>query len=188
MAIVEPVSTRTLLRQQCHLITYDRQSARVGIASQPLFKMMQSRMPNVEAAFRRYAQQPVTVTLEINTPPASASSETQPVPAPPPPPQSSPPPMPIAEEPPPVEQAPYMPSPLSVSPPPEVSPPPQWQPDDDVTRAAKSFAEMFNGQIIDPDDDETTASTPIATESGLQLDPLSEPSSELDEDDDDVPF
>ena len=31
--------------------------------------------------------------------------------------------------------------------------PQRWQQEDDVTRAAKSFAQMFNGQIVDLDDD-----------------------------------
>jgi DNA polymerase-3 subunit gamma/tau len=64
--------------------------------------------------------------------------------------------------------------------PPEPHAAPDWQSEDEVSRAAKSLAQMFNGQIVSAAEE---APTPGAA--ALQA---SEPTIEAGDPDDDVPF
>ncbi|MEM1292503.1 MAG: DNA polymerase III subunit gamma/tau [Cyanobacteria bacterium P01_H01_bin.162] len=163
IAHLQPMGTRALLQQQGHLIHYDGRVARIGIKSKPLFKMAQGRVANIEAAFEQLFSQPVKVTLEVaDAPPDSPSSGAG----------SGPSPAPLslgggaAATPAPYQPpaAPYRPATSSAaSPPPAASPPAasptatpaaDWQPSTDLDRAVKSFAEFFNGQIVNLDDDE----------------------------------
>jgi DNA polymerase-3 subunit gamma/tau len=164
------MGTRALLQQQGHLINYDGKAARVGIRSDKLLKMAQSKLPNIEAAFQQLLNQPVKVSLEVaGAPPAEI-----------PPPTTAPPPPPAQRDRPSV--APPTPSPTAApdsttaaAPDPPASPAPphaitrpdtpvahQWQSASDVDRAVKSFAEFFNGQIVDlsDDDEESAAADP----------------------------
>ncbi|MEL6400232.1 MAG: DNA polymerase III subunit gamma/tau [Cyanobacteria bacterium J06626_4] len=158
IANLQPMGTRALLQQQGHLIHYDGRVARIGIKSKPLFKMAQGRVANIEAAFEQLFSQPVKVTLEVaDAPPDSPSSGAG----------SGPSPAPLslgggaAATPTPYQPpaTPYRPATSSAaSPPPAASPTAtpaaDWQPSTDLDRAVKSFAEFFNGQIVNLDDDE----------------------------------
>ncbi|KGF71594.1 hypothetical protein DO97_17235 [Neosynechococcus sphagnicola sy1] len=173
---VQPYSTQVLVRQQCRLLAFRSQDARVAVSSQPLLKITQGKLPNLEAAFEKVFQRKVKVTLEV------ASSPEQPLtPAPLPidngqyqnrapvnemplPPLVAPPPptlashslpMAAAAPPPKIGEAatpPSTPEPQDS----EVPPTPTaglsqsftWQPEDEVTRAAKSLADFFRGQIV----------------------------------------
>lgn len=78
-SITSPM-TQALLRQQCHLINLEHNSAVVGISSPPLLKMNQGKIPQIEAGFAQVCQRKIRVTLEVATskaPKPSATSTTQ---------------------------------------------------------------------------------------------------------------
>ncbi|MBW4656467.1 MAG: DNA polymerase III subunit gamma/tau [Kaiparowitsia implicata GSE-PSE-MK54-09C] len=218
LAQVKPFSTQTMLRQQCRLLDFKATEARIGVNSQPLFKMAKDRLPNIEAAFKELTGTTVRVSLEV----AIAPSEAAPAPASAPAstpvsaPASTPAPSPVSsapaiapsttEAPAPAADSPSAPAaaptaassealrpvssprpegsptpvPTPSAPPPtEASPTPGWIEEDEVLRAAKSFADMFNGQIVNFDDSSTA------------IEPLDAPATDLnldDDDDNDLPF
>ena len=65
MSLTQPFSTQLMLRQQCRLLGFDGNEARVATTSQPLFQMASDRLPNMEAAFTEFYGHPVKVSLEI---------------------------------------------------------------------------------------------------------------------------
>jgi DNA polymerase III subunit gamma/tau len=210
LALMQPFSTQIMLRQQCHLIAFNGQEARIGVNSQPLFKMAKDRVANIEAAFQQYTNQVIRVTLEVaaptaqpeaiapstpNAPPTPAKEQPSTYSAPPPPPPSEhgaatngvavngapkngavgrspmPPPQPSA----------------SKATDPAAAPQVPWQDDDEVKKAAKLFAQMFNGQIVSLDGEtepiqESLSEEPLVRQGAGSLDATD------DEDDDDVPF
>ena len=231
LALVQPFSTQMMLRQQCRLLAFSGNEARIGTTSQPLFKMAKDRLPNIEVAFTKLCNQPIRVSLEVvavdaSTPVTTVSPETpamrspapprspQSTPAPPASPPAAPPPAPGQESSSRSAPSPVSPSqPLTPPQPPSVAasdeslPPPVWNREDDVLRAAKSFAQMFSGQLVTLDDDLPTGDGIDAEDlleelTPAELSPLIAPSTvaaidgaamdivpELDDDDDDdVPF
>ncbi|MGG6296703.1 DNA polymerase III subunit gamma/tau [Leptolyngbya sp. AN02str] len=215
LSLVQPFSTQTMLRQQCRLLAFNGKEARIGTMSQPLFKMVRDRMPNIETAFKTLCQQPVQVSLEV----VSVAEATEAAVTPRPQPQATqahsaiaPSPEPVAH---PVSHAangaasapvatPALPEPIpeSVSTTAATAPPParpmptmqpptpsaiadpiapspiSWVEEDEVLKAAKSFAEMFNGQIVNLDGggDDLSSAT------------LASDVDDVDDDDDDIPF
>jgi len=194
LGLLQPPGTRELFKQQGRLLALEPEMARVGITSQPLFKMAQMRVANLEAAFAQLEEHPVKVSLEVVA--ALATSPT----ASSPPKSSSPPagqpqafpnssngtvseastaykPEPPTPKPSPVSQ----PQAQTYSLPQEPSlpdTPAQWPAEDAVSRAAKSFAQMFNGQIVSGAEPEPHPSETVI----LDLEP------EAGDPDDDVPF
>jgi DNA polymerase-3 subunit gamma/tau len=163
---IQPPSTQALLRQHAWLVTFKGREAKVGIKTQPLFKMAQERLPNIEAAFEAVLGNTVRIKLDVvpfpdakaqpspSSPAAQPPSSTQQPPAQPAPPIQQPRPAvnptpPAAHTPPPPE--PDYPWPEPPDPPNGVAPPaaPQWQEEDNLTRATRSFAQFFNGVIVD---------------------------------------
>jgi DNA polymerase-3 subunit gamma/tau len=71
---LHPPGTQALLRQQAHLLAFKGREARVGIKSQPLFKMAQERLPNIEAAFQAVFNHAVKVKLEVAAFPADPAT------------------------------------------------------------------------------------------------------------------
>lgn len=154
IAVLEPLGTRALMQQQGSLLFLDQAVARVGINSRPLFKMAQGRVDNIATAFEKVLGRKVQVSLEVlpdPKPEALVAVLDQPAPSSPPAqePVSAPPspPPPVASLPSPVAEAPAlppnpvggqagMPAPLS-----------------DLERAVKTFAQFFNGQVVDPDEE-----------------------------------
>ena len=65
LGCLQPPTTQALLRQQCHLISFDGASAIVGISSATLQKLNQGKVPNIEAAFAKVVQHKVKVQLEV---------------------------------------------------------------------------------------------------------------------------
>jgi DNA polymerase-3 subunit gamma/tau len=200
LTLVQPISTQVMLRQQCLLLGFDQQQAKIGARSQQLFKMAQQRLPNVEAAFAQLCDRPIRVSLEVvtSTPPAPPS----PAPAPAATAAAVPSRTPKAVV---RETAPASPSSFSgdrtaapaakSTPPPAdypaesaISPAPvlptTWEAEDEVSRSAKALAQFFNGQVVSLEADEQPLS---ATDlSRLQTDMDLE---EADGDPDhDVPF
>ena len=213
LSLVQPYSTQTLLRQQCHLIALQGNEARITVNSQPLFKIAKDRLPNVEVAFQQFFDRPIRVSLEVaasqdGSSPAPAGAPvanpsgnpsvpaSAPTPSPypaatavtaPPAPSAFPAPVP-APVPPPAAAASRAESGASFGaasqPPDPATPAPAWQGDDELITAAKSLAQMFNGQIVDLD--QPLDSGAGADQLAIAADALSEPDKR--EIDDDVPF
>ncbi|MEN9566524.1 MAG: polymerase subunit gamma/tau [Cyanobacteriota bacterium] len=68
VSCLQPPTTQALLKQQCHLVSFDGSSAIVGVSSAKLQKMTQQKIPNIEAAFAQVCQQKVRVQLEVANP------------------------------------------------------------------------------------------------------------------------
>lgn len=168
---VQPFSTQVLMRQQCRLIAFDGKEAAIGVSSEKLIKMAQSKLSNMEAAFVKVFNVPIRISLQVvaiplvptSKPPTSMSRQI-------------PPPTPRANQP---ETGTYHPitdaSSPSTTPSPanSILPAPvesatsidgdtvadsttpnlYWQADDEVTRAAKKLAEFFNGKVVGAEDD-----------------------------------
>jgi len=87
LPLVKPLPTQLLLRQQCRLLGFDGNEARVVTTSQPLFKIVSDRLPNIEAAFTEFYGHPVTVSLAIvpagELPPVVMAPSQTPTPPPP---------------------------------------------------------------------------------------------------------
>jgi len=192
LGLIHPPGTRELFKQQGRLLALEPDMARVGITSQPLFKMAQMRVANLEAAFAQLQEHPVKVSLEVVAALATSPAVSSPME------RSSSPPAgkaqafsngsngtvseaSIAYKPEPPTPKPSPVSQPQASSPPQDSPadaPAQWQAEDAVSRAAKSFAQMFNGQIVSGTDPEPSPSDVVI----LDLEP------EVGDPDDDVPF
>lgn len=192
LGLVQPYSTQIMLRQQCQLLGFNGQEARIGARSQKLFNMAKERLPNVEAAFTQFCQHPVRVSLEVmlagesSAPSAapnshsnrdSGSSRPQRHPSPESPsPARSPVPQP-PEPPPAIEPAPLNHQPSSSPPETTDSLPPTagfWQ-DDPVTQAAKQLAEFFAGRVVDIEDGLEAGSTFTGDALTLEPDPEDTP-------------
>ena len=63
-----PPAPQALLKQHCNLLAFDGKAARISVRSQPLFKLAQSKLPNVETAFQSAFERKVRVTLEVAKP------------------------------------------------------------------------------------------------------------------------
>lgn len=196
---INPYSTQVMVKQQCHLLGFDGHTARLGVSSQPLFKMAQGKLPNIEAAFQKVFSRKVHILLEVG----AGAPPSGPVASVPPPPKPSPDPLPPPKLPP--TPATPLPPPTSPPPPtiagdrPEPLPPPSsftpeaspnhpmeaWE-TDEVDRAARNLATFFAGTVIDGDN-----GTVQDTASNTNLKP-SWDGSTLDipdgAEDDDVPF
>ncbi len=179
---IQPFSTQSLLRQQAHLLGLKGREAKVGIKAAPLLKMAQERLPNIEAAFLEVLNHPVRVRLEV-----AASS----APVPPAQPAIN------ATEPPKLRSqsgfsntstSPVLPEPPSSNPASNsvAAPTPYWQEADEVTKAARSLAQFFNGVVVDPEAREVAVSSPDP-QSELIADPAA-PDLDEKESEEDLPF
>ncbi len=195
LKLVEPISTQAMLRQQCSLGSFNGTEAVILTNSPQLFRMAKERMPNIEAAFQRYFQRPITLKLDVADKAATQSGSVPPPPKPTaepprysPPAPPAPPPAPL-----PAQQQPEPPAaqPAPTEPVPEI---PNWEPDDDVTRAAKCLAETFNGQLVDTNLDSIPNDPPPAqpqeaiADEGSSPEPSKADSSLASEQDDEIPF
>ncbi|WP_019508685.1 DNA polymerase III subunit gamma/tau [Pleurocapsa sp. PCC 7319] len=68
VSCLHPPTTQALLKQQCHLVTFDGSSAIVGISSSKLQKLHQGKVANIEAAFAQVCQHKIKVQLEVANP------------------------------------------------------------------------------------------------------------------------
>ncbi|BAZ43150.1 DNA polymerase III subunit gamma/tau [Chondrocystis sp. NIES-4102] len=62
---IQPPTTQALLKQQCHLVSFDGFSAIVGISTDRLQKLHQGKVSNIEAAFFQVCQRKIRVQLEV---------------------------------------------------------------------------------------------------------------------------
>jgi hypothetical protein len=53
------------LKQQCTLIEFDGENARIGISSENLLKLVQGKLTNLQAACTTTIQRQIIVTLEV---------------------------------------------------------------------------------------------------------------------------
>lgn len=88
---LQPPATQALLRQHSHLLSFDGSVAVIGISSQPLLKLAQGKLPNIEAAFEAVFQSKVRVIIQTKATKSSgvaaAKDVTSPSPEPKPLPQ-----------------------------------------------------------------------------------------------------
>jgi len=209
MAAIPRPGTQALLQQWGCLVSFNGSAARVGIRSQPLMRMAQSKLSDIENAFEQIFGKAVGITLEVSTAhPESAESSLDAAAAAPPsshlepspyPETSAPthPPTPAPQEPAPVTPPATAPASsaatISSDSEPRFEPPPfSWKDKDEVTKAAESLAQMFNGAIVSLDeDDEVEVEDETSSDSSavsLPQPPSSPPPPLEDDDDDDVPF
>jgi DNA polymerase-3 subunit gamma/tau len=208
LALVQPPSTQMMMRQQCHLIDFNGDRARIGTKTENLFNMAKARLSSIEVAFSKRLGKPIKVSLEIAAmtvtptatiattivapqPASDLSSDTASGQA------IAPPPIPPAQThsppaPPPVSNPSEAIEPPAASEPPIVSEPPAaYQQEDEVTRAARNFAQMFNGQLVNEDTDVDEENIDlISGRDSTSLGPTDIEATDVasTEDEDDVPF
>ncbi|MEW6492947.1 MAG: DNA polymerase III subunit gamma/tau [Cyanobacteriota bacterium] len=64
LSALQPFATQALLRQHCHLVSFEGSIANVVISSKPLMKLAQEKLPNIEAAFEAVYNSKVKVRLQ----------------------------------------------------------------------------------------------------------------------------
>jgi DNA polymerase-3 subunit gamma/tau len=186
-----PYSSQVMVRQQCRLKGFDGQQARIAVSTQPLLKMAQTKLPNIEAAFEAVFSRKIHIALEVSpgaaiadTPPLALPPKPPPQPpeqapeptasppktsAPPQPPEYSPPelpPVPAPQAPPPQTQRELPTSEPETAAPPHPLPPDNgWEMEDEATQAAKKLAEFFAGKVVDLSDDASSDAPPHAAKS-----------------------
>lgn len=64
LSVLQPFATQALLRQHCHLLSFEGSIANVGVSSLPLLELAQKKLPNIEAAFEAVYKSKVRVTLQ----------------------------------------------------------------------------------------------------------------------------
>ncbi|MBD3881447.1 DNA polymerase III subunit gamma/tau [Phormidium tenue FACHB-886] len=204
--------THALFRQQGCLLAFDGAQARVGISSQPLFGMAKQQLPSVEAAFEQLYGHKIRVSIEVtNLPSPAATAEAD---AAPPPQAGTVAAMPnasnaskdrpIVKEPNaphsprtgaesssaqadrPAYAAPSNPPPLTALPSPSNVSLPVVE-EDLVSRAAKSVAQMFNGQIIDLEE-ETPIDPALPSLNTSPTDHVAQLEGDSEDSEEDVPF
>ncbi|MBE9065110.1 DNA polymerase III subunit gamma/tau [Leptolyngbya cf. ectocarpi LEGE 11479] len=165
-----PMGTAVLMRQHGQLLACDGVEADVGITNDKLMQMAQNRLSNVEAAFEQVFGHKLRVAMVVApgtgvAEPAAALATPVPrssVPAPPvvpvsPVPASAGQPVSPPKQPsqPSHDASPASPAPTTAVTAHPVDPPSvaEWQTESDLERSVKSFAQFFNGQIVNLDDE-----------------------------------
>lgn len=202
---LHPPGTQALLRQQGRLLSFNGQKAQISISSQPLFKMAQARLPNVEAAFEKAFNCQVQASLAVVASPGeiapTTTSDSRPqntannsnLPAKPGLPSA-----PTSNQQP---ENTHPQAPISISSAVETgvkqenqsseavtpsqtgamkSPFPSWQ-EDEVLRAAKSLAQFFNGEVVNQEKGGTKAPELIPDNGADKPYDLAQPLSNLKE-------
>jgi DNA polymerase-3 subunit gamma/tau len=185
IANLTPYGTQALMKQQGELLCFDGVEAQVGIRSQKLMRMAQDRLPNIEAAFEKVFGHSIRVSLEVSgsedltvedSPSSSNLSSSNPPPAATKTPPSTPPPIQRNGS---TPTAAANSSPVGGSSDVDASSANllpllpiedtegtglaqmtgrsgNWEIESEFERNVKSFAQFFNGQIINLDDDEAS--------------------------------
>lgn len=155
--------SRALLKEHAQLTTFKGREAKIGIRNKNLAKIAQSKLPDVEEAFQKVFNRKVSVSLHIlatsavktpvpsripSEPELSPSAERKVIP-PPPVERSISSSHPLAAPPPSLATAPVFPEDRTSF---EASPPsialPDWKTLDELTQASRSFAQFFNGAVV----------------------------------------
>ena len=182
VAQLRPMGTQLLMRQHGQLMACDGVEARVGITNDKLMRMAQDRLSNVETAFEKVFGHQIRVTMAVVTVEQvveSASPSAAPA-APPPRPVPK-----VAAKPTDVkpDQIPIVEPSSDHSQGTQATPAAapavgDWQSEGDLERSVKSFAQFFNGQIVNLDEDVTESAQSSSAQSST---PSTEPGP-------DVPF
>jgi len=81
LEVMEPPTTRTLLRQHGSLFSRSESSAYLSISSEQLLKMARLRLTNIESAFEAVFQRRIKVHLQVGSATAAMAAEVSPSPA-----------------------------------------------------------------------------------------------------------
>ncbi len=194
LSYVDIPSTKGIVSANCHLLAVSGNEVIVGVRGESMVKMIQRTVPLLGRASARALKRAVKVTLQVSEVGASNSawSMEQPTPLASRPIESSPQP-PEVPAPAIVLQASESSEPTPLAQPeaaenPDLAQARGWE-DDEVTKAAKSLAYAFNGDVVNLDDE---LDVPIDSESIAIIPPVAEtfePEEEPEEDDEeDVDF
>ena len=192
LSYVDIPSTKGIVSANCHLLAVSGNDVTVGVRGESMVKMVQRMVPQIGKASAKALKRAVKVTLQVSEVGVSNSawSMEQPAPSASRSVESSRPPL--------AETAAIVPP----SPPTELTPPAQQEavspPDlaqargwdeDEVTKAAKSLAYAFNGDVVNLDDD-LDESIEMATIAIIPMaaDTLEPEEPEDDDDEDEVDF
>ncbi|MEB3189390.1 MAG: hypothetical protein VKL42_03495 [Snowella sp.] len=200
--------SQALIRSHATLLSLEGNIAHIGIRTEPLLKLAQGKITELEAAFEKICGRRIRVKFSISGNPAPISPSPPVSPSPRPPLSSSPPPI---SPPPPVSPSPPL------SPPPITHqnnngaiakelpiPVPSQNSEGDVAKAAADLAKVFKGEIVtlsSPDEEKTIPLKPTdanhlpptlspSPSGGISPKPLIQgrPPIEENEDEDDLPF
>jgi DNA polymerase-3 subunit gamma/tau len=140
-----PTFTQGLLRTHGSLISLEKEQAQVGIKTEPLLKMVQNKIPELEAAFAAVCGYPVRVKLLGMLDSTTAMDASPPIAK-----TAPPPPLAVAPStPPPVAPAMATPSPLR-----EVTLANGAEPSKDIHQAIEQLVKNFAGEMIPPEKNE----------------------------------
>ena len=174
VAQLTPMGTQVLMRQHGQLIACDGVDAQVGITNDKLMRMAQDRLRNVETAFEKVFGHKIRVAMVVakadkppeltTSPPSAPSPSARPVTIPSP----TPPPAPVQQtQPAPAESSSSTDRPSDPTEQTAVSangqPNSDWKVESDLERSVKSFAQFFNGQIVNLDDEPAPSKPSKAT-------------------------
>jgi DNA polymerase-3 subunit gamma/tau len=81
LEVMEPPTTRTLLRQHGSLFSRSESSAYLSISSEQLLKMARLRLTNIESAFEAVFQRRIKVHLQVGSGTPAMAAEVSPSPA-----------------------------------------------------------------------------------------------------------
>ena len=81
LEVMEPPTTRTLLRQHGSLFNMEESSAYLSISSEQLLKMARLRLTNIESAFEAVFRRRIKVHLQVGSATAAMAAEVSPSPA-----------------------------------------------------------------------------------------------------------
>ncbi|GBF54983.1 DNA polymerase III subunits gamma and tau [Microcystis sp. 0824] len=81
LEVMEPPTTRTLLRQHGSLFSMEESSAYLSISSEQLLKMARLRLTNIESAFEAVFQRRIKVHLQVGSATAAMAAEVSQSPA-----------------------------------------------------------------------------------------------------------
>ena len=157
VSCLHPPTTQALLKQQCHLVSFDGVSAIVGISSVKLQKLNQGKVPNIEAAFAQVCQRKVKVQLEVANAQESLAKTAATA-------------KPVATAPP--------SAPISKSIPPQIAPPPeQVAPSSNHTLVSPSQSNRVNksSTAIAPEHHQPSEITPSPVGGVISYSPIPEP-------------
>jgi DNA polymerase-3 subunit gamma/tau len=152
-------STKSIITPNCFLIDAKGSTLKIGVRGKSVLPLVKAQLSHLSKACAK-ALQVKSVKLNLFVTEAGNS------PAPPLPSRPSPPVVALAARSPAepggsrLTTTPQPPTPAVRDPASETPAP--WQPEDDVSRAAKSLASAFNGTIVNLDADEATAAEPSA--------------------------
>jgi DNA polymerase-3 subunit gamma/tau len=169
---LQPFGTQALLKQHGSLLSFDGDVAQISIP-QKLLPMAQSRSKSIIAALTKTFEKEIKFSLVAALPIATPSTPVTE------PPRSEP----QTPTPPPSVTAPLTPDPdpISEEPPSEPYTRSTWD-DDEVTRAARTLAEAFNGSVVDADESELD---PLESSDQLLSSDIAPLEDSIEEDDDD---